>query len=184
MLANRENPMSVRSKNALSEALLRLMMAKPFDAISISDITARAGLSRQTFYTNFARREDIIIYMLDGLFKKYAAGLEGGELLACDLMVGYFVFWDGNREFLKLLYSRRLGYLFEERNRAFFTEGTDALDPLLPEERWQHPYIKAGVAGLTCELLRMWITDGLGLSVNVMTLLAENFLTGKVFADT
>ena len=64
MLAQkRENPMSVRSKSALAQSLLRMMIDKPFDEISISDITERAGLSRQTFYTNFIKKEDILKYL-------------------------------------------------------------------------------------------------------------------------
>ena len=62
MLSNKhENPMSIRSKNALSSSLLKLMMYKHFTDISISDITERAGLSRQTFYTNFEKKEDIFL---------------------------------------------------------------------------------------------------------------------------
>ena len=50
----KENPMSVRSKDSIEEALLYLMLEQPYKSITIRSLTERAGLSRQTFYLNFA----------------------------------------------------------------------------------------------------------------------------------
>ncbi|MFA7189700.1 MAG: TetR/AcrR family transcriptional regulator [Sphaerochaetaceae bacterium] len=48
------------TKNALSQSLRGLMATKPFDRISISDITGRAGFDRQTFYYHFNSIYDLI----------------------------------------------------------------------------------------------------------------------------
>ena len=39
---SRENPMSIRSKNALGTALLKLMISRELEDISIQDITKKA----------------------------------------------------------------------------------------------------------------------------------------------
>ena len=115
----RENPMSIRSKNALSQTLLKLMMYKPFDDIAISDITARAGLSRLTFYTNFERKEDILVYLLHGLYRRYLDKLAAAPPVPDNLMIDYFLFWGDSRDFLSLLFKQNMGWLFQNCNRAF-----------------------------------------------------------------
>lgn len=178
----RENPMSVRSKNALSRALLTLMMYKPLDDITISHITARAGLSRQTFYTNFEKKEDILTYLLHGLFRRYLDRITAAPPVPDNLMIDYFLFWGDSRDFLSLLFERNMDWLFQNCNRAFFVEDTEALDGLFRCESWQLPYIKASLAGVTYELLYIWITRDQGLPVDTLTGLTRNLLNGAMFA--
>ncbi len=179
--AKKENPMAVRSKNALSQSLLKLLIYKPFSDISISDITSRAGLSRQAFYTNFERREDILLYMLRGLFERYGDVLNESARVPENLLADYFIYWGGNREFLKLLFRRELGYLFEDCNRRFFVENTDTLDSVFRADRWQLPYIKAGIAGIAYEFVYMWLTEERGLPVEVLNDMTRNILNGAIF---
>lgn len=45
----------------ITNALLSLMEEQDYDSISITDITAKAGLSRVTYYRHFNTKEDILI---------------------------------------------------------------------------------------------------------------------------
>lgn len=175
----RENPAAVRSKNALAQSLLALLIKNSIDDISVSDITSRAGLSRQTFYTNFNRKEDILDYILAGLYKKYKTHMETVKATPGNFIIDYFIYWDKNKDFLDLMFSRGMGHLFCERNREFFCN--DIPDDLFAAEPWQLPYIKVSLAGLTNELLRIWILNDQGLSVNVLSAIAKNLLTGSIF---
>ena len=177
-----ENPMAIRSKNALSSSLLKLMMTSSFNNISISDITEHAGLSRQTFYTNFQKKEDILVYLLQGLFGRYHERLVKSTPVPDNIIIDYFIFWGDSRDFLTLLFRQNLGYLFQDCNRSFFIEDTDCLNDLFTAEPWQLPYIKASFAGITYELLLIWVTKDQGLSVTVLNSLATNLLGGKLFA--
>lgn len=181
LTAKKENPMAIRSKNALSQTLLKLMMYKPFEEIAITDITARAGLSRQTFYTNFERKEDILVYLLHGLYRRYLDKITAARPVPDNLLIDYFLFWGDSRDFLSLLFRQNMGYLFQDANRAFFIEDTDILNDLFHCESWQLPYIKASLAGITYELLYMWITRDQGLSVDTLTALTRNLLHGALF---
>ena len=180
----RENPMSVRSKSALSQALLSLMLQKDFNEISIQEITNRAGLSRQTFYTNFEKKEDILKYLLNCLFDKYLKQLEAQKITPEYFMIDYLAFWDDSRDFLTLLFRRGMGYLFQERNRIFFNELPDSIVGVLCPDEQMRPYIKAGLAGLTYELLYLTMSDGQGLSIDVLTALADNLFTGRIFSTS
>lgn len=45
---------------AVMTSLLKLMKKKSFSEITVSDITDEAGISRMTFYRNFASKENVI----------------------------------------------------------------------------------------------------------------------------
>lgn len=51
---------SIRSKTLIKEALLSLMIEKPFEKISISDIVRRADVNRGTFYAHYSNTSDVL----------------------------------------------------------------------------------------------------------------------------
>lgn len=53
------------------EALLKLLEEKSFSAISVSDITTEANVSRMSFYRNYNSIEDILIEHLDAVVEQY-----------------------------------------------------------------------------------------------------------------
>lgn len=46
--------------NAITDALLEMLKAKSLDSINIGEITEKAQVSRNSFYRNFASKEDIL----------------------------------------------------------------------------------------------------------------------------
>lgn len=48
------------TKESLALATMNLMMTKSLEKISVSEITAACGVSRQTFYNNFKDKYDVI----------------------------------------------------------------------------------------------------------------------------
>ena len=59
-LARPSDPRAVKSRQALRDALLDLLDARDFDAITIKDITSAAGLSYPVFFRQFASKEDLL----------------------------------------------------------------------------------------------------------------------------
>lgn len=58
------NKTALTSQSAIAGALLSLMEEKPYSRISVSEICKCAGVSRQTFYTLFSSKENIVLYVL------------------------------------------------------------------------------------------------------------------------
>ncbi|GHV95614.1 TetR family transcriptional regulator [Spirochaetia bacterium] len=58
-----------QSKTWIFEALIRLMEKKAWHKITISDITKKAGVARQTFYRHYKSKEAVILQFLDDCFK-------------------------------------------------------------------------------------------------------------------
>lgn len=59
---------SVRSRKWLLDALLELIKEKPFEEISVSEITDRADISRQTFYLHYYNKRDLLNELQDREF--------------------------------------------------------------------------------------------------------------------
>ncbi len=58
------NKSALLSQKLISDALLKLLEDKPFSEISVSDLCREAQVSRQTFYSLFGTKENVIIYEL------------------------------------------------------------------------------------------------------------------------
>lgn len=65
------NPSVIRSQQWLYNSLLMLMKEKPFDSITIGEITKNADLDRTTFYRNFDSKEDILNVGISKIKNKY-----------------------------------------------------------------------------------------------------------------
>ena len=66
--------MSNTTKQALEASLKKVMLQKPLDKITISDITSDCGISRMAFYYHFKDIYDLVEMVLSGGCKKSAAG--------------------------------------------------------------------------------------------------------------
>ena len=70
-----ENKQVQRSREWIFEALILLMKKTKFQDITISDITAKAGVARLTFYRNYNSKEEIIIYEGKKIYNKLMVDL-------------------------------------------------------------------------------------------------------------
>lgn len=55
----------------IAEALLILMEKKPYDKITIGEITEKAGVNRSSYYRHFDTKEDIIRFYLKSVMDEY-----------------------------------------------------------------------------------------------------------------
>jgi AcrR family transcriptional regulator len=60
------NRQVLRTKSWIFEAVMLLMEEKPYSKITVSDITEKAGIARQTFYRNYNDKDDVVFeYMMN-----------------------------------------------------------------------------------------------------------------------
>ncbi|MFE2107020.1 TetR family transcriptional regulator [Kitasatospora sp. NPDC059463] len=71
-LAQRKRQLVV---DELTEAAFRLLTAQGFDAVTVDEIAADAGVSKRTFFRYFASKEDVIVRFLADLGTGIAAEL-------------------------------------------------------------------------------------------------------------
>ena len=67
------------AEERIALALLELLNVKPFDRISITEITEKASVSRVSYYRHFSSREDILLkhctYVLDSIVEGFRSGI-------------------------------------------------------------------------------------------------------------
>ena len=56
-----------RSVRLLESAFLELLAEKPYEKITVTDVTARADLNRGTFYAHFKNMDDLMNTAVDTL---------------------------------------------------------------------------------------------------------------------
>ncbi len=60
-----------RTRKALQEALIGLILEKGFDSVTIEEITDRADLGRTTFYLHFEDKEDLLMQAIDSISEDF-----------------------------------------------------------------------------------------------------------------
>jgi AcrR family transcriptional regulator len=68
-----------RTKSWIFEAVMLLMDEKPYGKITVSDITEKAGIARQTFYRNYGDKDDVIFEYLINSFNTEMINIETSQ---------------------------------------------------------------------------------------------------------
>lgn len=72
-VSSRLDRRKARTRRQLHDALISLILERPYDEITVQDITDRADLSRATFYLHFTDKEDLLLTGLHEVFDQIAA---------------------------------------------------------------------------------------------------------------
>ncbi|MCB0949510.1 MAG: helix-turn-helix transcriptional regulator [Mycobacterium sp.] len=71
------DPRAERVRAKLRDAALALAHERPVDELTVGDLVARAGVSRQVFYQHFADRDDAVATAFTVAFAAATAGIQG-----------------------------------------------------------------------------------------------------------
>ncbi len=111
------------AKEKLAKALAELMKEKPFDLISVTEISERAGVSRMAYYRNTQTKEELLLFLVERFASEFV--YRHRELIRISL-VKYFeaLFRECflNKEFLSLLDGAGYVYMFKEVIDRYFFE--------------------------------------------------------------
>lgn len=79
-----KNPSSTHqfAEECIYTALLQLMEHQPYDEITITDITKKAGVSRMAYYRNYQSKDEILIRHLDLLFQDMMEQIKAAKALS------------------------------------------------------------------------------------------------------
>lgn len=68
-----------RTKEALQRALLRLMVEKGYEAMTVQDLVECANIGRSTFYSHYADKDDLLLESIDNLSRALRAQFPAAE---------------------------------------------------------------------------------------------------------
>jgi len=167
---NNERAMK-RSKARICSALMKLLQTKPYRRITVSQVCDSAGVSRPTFYKNFASMDAVVRYRLLQLKKIYdRSHSSSGDLRAH--LTEFYAFVGSNPEIDLLLTRGKVFPIFEEIVREDYetrlTRGKEQAREYLPG------YLSATVVSL----LRKWVESGYRQTPEQMGELASRLVDG------
>ena len=99
-------------KECMADALIMLLKEKPFEKITVPEITDLAGVGRATYFRHFSKKEDLLIFKLtllqnrwqeENVPKNVPQTVEEG-------MYHFFRFHADIRDLIKTIYERGLQF--------------------------------------------------------------------------
>lgn len=147
------------ARECMVTALIQLLKEKPLSAISVSEITAKAGVSRMTYYRNYQNKEDIFLARLKDVMDCYRK--ETREIAVTKnywdtgLLEQCFIYLKDNDELLKSMFQSGLDHLFLNALTQFIIEFWQK-----PEDDLEHLYSLQAFAGSLYNLYIFWAANG------------------------
>ena len=112
-----------RSKVRIAEALFEKLAVYELDEISVSEVAARAGVSRNTYYRHFSTKRSVLTFYIEELLREYLQGVEERGISDVEGILNYyFSFWGDRKEYVILLRRRQLLDLALDVQRKKFLE--------------------------------------------------------------
>lgn len=132
-------------------SLLDLMKTIPFDDITITQITHRAGVSRMTYYRNYVKKEDILINYTQYLTTKFASSMKDVKNLNNKVFIQILFDFCLEYEsyFCTLIYSKKAYILLDSINATIEKIEKN------PEKVYYDKYF----AGAIFNVLLSWLQD-------------------------
>lgn len=170
-----------KSMNKFADALLALMREKSFADVSITDLSAAAGLVRKTFYRNFDSKEDILKFKLDGFFAEITDRFDFSTAGVSDIYAFCFEYLAKNRDITVMFtdgFAERtvIGRIKEYIDTSYseIMHGATSFEPSLAE------FYSAFIADGIVSVVRTWVNNGCKQPPAVMAGLMHRLLSGVI----
>lgn len=154
-------------KECMADALIELMRQKPLDKITITEITAEAGVGRSTWFRNFTDKSDALTFKLIRLWERCADehNISVRDRYTVENARNFFEFNLEHSDILQTIYAANLqSAVYNAFYRVMvLRHGSDI------EERYSARFYSYGLFGLLDE----WIRRDFAESVDEMVKLVE-----------
>lgn len=163
-----------RTRDRLGDALVQLLVEKPFDDITVQDVLDGAGVSRSTFYAHYRDKNDLFLSDAEDFFEAMATALSrfGDKSERVAPVQELFAHIGGVRPFYNALVESGRMHDVMDLGLEHFARGIEQRLREIPRSRktslQEGGAIARGVAGSLFSLLAWWIQSGMALSPEKM----------------
>lgn len=170
------NPTALQSQKMIINALLRLMEKKEFSKISIKELCETAMISRQTFYSLFNNKEEVIGLHLDTLFHIYFEEFIRNKRDftikdLCDNTISYLI---KQKELIRIMVNSNLDHVVKDRIESY-------LLLLWTTKRENQNYAIAFLTGALMSVISLAVKNNEFDNETKISELIEEIITGKYF---
>lgn len=177
---------SAARQRQLEEGLLLIMAAMRYEDITVSDLCARLGIPRKTFYRYFDSKDGALHALMDHTLMQYEgfdAGYLSGEIRTLQKeLEQFFQFWVLHKDLLDALDKSDISGMLIERAIAHALSDTVMPKRFLPQDNaeMQKHITMFGVCGLMSMVLT-WHSEGYPQSTGQMARVAARLLGQPLF---
>jgi AcrR family transcriptional regulator len=186
-LAKKEDQRVRRTRDRLGDALVELLVQKPFDDITVQDVLDRAGVSRSTFYTHYRDKNDLFLSDAEDFFEGMATALSrfGDKSERIAPAQELFAHIAEVRPFYNALVESGRMHDVMELGQEHFARGIEQRLNEIPRARTipsdRRGAIAHGLAGSLFSLLAWWVQHGMTMSPEEMDKLFHRLVwTGAI----
>lgn len=173
------NPTAITSQKMIVDALNKLLKEKNFKDITIRELCYNSGISRQTFYSLFGTKENIILYQLEQSADNQRLSCKNiPQMTLMDTCKVYSEFVITNYELLNMLIKNELtSVLNKQFSKALYGCDQSFVNVNICEKEYVSQFMSAGLCKLTCSYVeKHQIPDR-----EELTNLAYKIMSGKVY---
>ena len=174
---------SIRRQRELEQGLLRLMLRRNYEDLTVKDLCDEMALPRKSFYRYFSSKEGVLYALIDHTLADFFMMPTGGNKsrgTAFGDLDLYFAFWYEKRELLDALHRSGLSGILVERATNFALQ-----EGHMPRQfKKIRTYIQTiamsfSITGMMSMILQ-WHRSGFQVSPDEMTKLATEILTAPL----
>src|SRR5260221_5744427 len=167
-----------RTRKWLQDALIELMKEKSFQDIQITELTARAQVSRPAFYLHFVSKEELLLSHVDVIFDEFHAEISKeiarGNIDRKQFSLMLFQYWEQYAETLRMVIQAENPDILLDRLKEYvgvIMKEIAAKTRKPPIDSRLQELIVGYVAGGAYMLLTQWISNKMPFSAEQMGLL-------------
>jgi AcrR family transcriptional regulator len=173
-LNKKEDQRVRRTRDRLGDALVELLIKKPFDEITVQNVLDRAGVSRSTFYTHYRDKNDLFLSDAEDFFEAMATALsrfgdKSERVAPVQELVAHIA---EMRPFYNALVESGRLHDVMELGQEHFARGIEQRLSEIPRARTipsdRRGAIAHGLAGSLFSLLTWWVQHGMTLAPEEM----------------
>lgn len=175
------NKRILNTRAAIDDAFKEMIASTSANAISVQDLTRKAGIHRKTFYSHYASIEDLYDHTLAQIIKGFIDQIDE-QLALVDLRHQTRIFFDffssqepyvekiicdsSYRDYCTVMFARSI-----DHNTSYKTKIS-----AIPEK--SRGIVSAYLVGATLEIYRQWVKENKQLSLEEITAQAITLIFG------
>lgn len=172
---------AVKSQKLIAESFFELLQEKAYYDVSIKEICSKAGISRQTFYSLYGTKEDVIRFYLAETFAEWRRQAKTNGVSSLYDLILFFLLGITEDEKLSQLYSSEvLGGILADILK-------EHLDKTILYERGSisvgDSVANSFIAGGLTMAFKQWHADEDKISIEDVTMFVIKILSGDYFTE-
>lgn len=171
------NKIALQSQEMIASTFMEQLNDKPFQKISISELCNKAMVSRQTFYSLFDSKENILYYEYQKRCLSFSSYFEDENNITIPKLVHTFIQYISDySDFFSILVNNNLTVILNTGIKEFLSTCPKLLPP---NEDLKNDYAISFISGALIEITTMYIKNGKTDNLAIIETLLISLFEGR-----